>query len=327
MSSLFWANGVCAVFVRGHGTQQRVGQNQNFPGDGDEGNFARLAASLQRGIEGFHGVAIADGGDGSLVESDTNFAAATTDVSDAVDGAAVVGKRSQADECGDGLSGSIAELGQVNQEGARNLRADADDGLENFVLGLEGLGVVNDAIHALFEILNLALEEGDSFVDVLEDFRRGALSGMAVVFFGSDEADELATTVAEVAEFEDFLRRQWANDGGDDFAKMGQDASVDDVRLGKLAGALGKVTDLAGIDDDGGQAGGEQGAHGGFLIRAGGLEDDPLGGEGLDPGNKLFNAGGCIGESLADASRSDVCIEEIFANIDADQDAVQGWPS
>jgi hypothetical protein len=73
------------------------------------------------------------------------------------------------------------------------LRADADDGLENFVLGLERFGVGNDAIHALFEIVDLPLEEGDSFVDgffviscgqilpidlakALENTRRNALS-------------------------------------------------------------------------------------------------------------------------------------------------------
>ena len=77
------------------------------------------------------------------------------------------------------------------------MRTDADDGLENFVLGLESLGVGNDAIHALFEIPDLPFEEGDGFVDVLEDFRRRALSGVAVVFFGSDYANELAPAVAK----------------------------------------------------------------------------------------------------------------------------------
>ena len=103
---------------------------------------------------------------------------------------------------------------------------------------------------------------------------------MAVVFFGSQHADELAATVAEVAEFEDFLRRQGTNDGGDDFAEVGEDAGVDGVGFGELAGALGEVANLAGVDDDGGQLGREQGADGGFLIRAGGLEDDSLGREG-----------------------------------------------
>ncbi len=170
MSSIFWANGVCPVVVGGHGTQQSVGQDEDLARDGDEGDFTGLAARLEGGVEGFHGGAVADGGDGGLVQCDPDFAASAADVSDAVGGAAVVGEGSQADEGGDGLSRTLSEFGQVHQEGTGHLGADADDGLQDGVFGFERFGVGDDAIHAAFEILDLFFEEGDDLVDIAKDF-------------------------------------------------------------------------------------------------------------------------------------------------------------
>jgi hypothetical protein len=143
---------------------------------------------------------------------------------------------------------------------------------------------------------------------------------VAVVLFDGVHTDELAAAVAEVAEFEGFLGRQRPDGGGDDLAEMGQEGGVDGVGLGELSGAFGEVADLAGVDDDGGQAGGEQGADGGLLIRAGRLEDDPFGREGTHPGDELVDAGGRVVEAFGDGGGSDVGVEEIFADVDADQE-------
>jgi len=245
-------------------------------------------------------------------------------VSDAADGSAVVGEGSQADKGGDGLSGPVSEFGQVDQESTGDLRADADDGLEDVVFGFEGSGVGDDAVHAVFEILDLFCEEGDDFVDIAKDFGRRALSGMAVVFLGGEHADELAATVAQIAEFQDFLRRKRADDGGDDLTEMGEDAGIDGVGFGELSGAFGEVTDLSGVDDNGGQSGSEQGADGGLLIRARGFEDDPLGSEGLNPSEELLDAQGGVVEASLAAGGPGMSIKEIFADIDADEDAAQG---
>ena len=126
----------------------------------------------------------------------------------------------------------------------------------------------------------------------------GALGGVAVVLLGGEHADELAAAVAQVAEFEDFLGRQGTHDGGDDLAEMGEDGGVDGVGLGELSDALGEVADLAGVDDDGGQAGGEQGADRGLLVGAGRFEDDALRREGSHPGDELFDACGGVVEAL-----------------------------
>jgi hypothetical protein len=119
-------------------------------------------------------------------------------------------------------------------------------------------------------------------VDVVEDFGRGTLSGVAVIFLGGQHAHELATPVAPVAEFKAFLGRQRTHNGGDDGAEMGEDAGVDGVGFGELADTLGEVADRACVDDNGGQARSEQGPDGRFLVGAGGLEDDPVGGQGAD---------------------------------------------
>ena len=309
------------MLVRDPGSEQGVGQDEELSSDGDEGDFGGFAARLERGVEAFHGGAVTDGSDGGLVECDADFGATAADVSDAAGGSAVVGEGSEADEGGDGSPRSLSEFGQVHQEDAGDLRADADDGLEDFVFGFEGFRVGDDAVHALFEMVDLALEEGDVLVDVLDDLGRGALGGMAMVFLGGEHADELAATVAELAKFQDFLGRQRPHHRGDDLAEMGENAGVDDVGFGELAGPLGEVPDLASVDDDGGQVGCEQSADRSLLIRAGRLKDDPLGRQRSNPSDELFDAGGRVVEALLHSGGSRMGVEKILADIDADQNS------
>lgn len=150
---------------------------------------------------------------------------------------------------------------------------------------------------------------------------------MVVILLGGEHVHELAAAVTEVAKFQGFLGQQGAHDGGDNLAEVGEDGGVNLVGLGELPGALGEVADLTGVNDDGGQAGGEQGADGGLLIRAGGFQHDALGREGLGPSDELFNAGGRIVEAVFDPGGSGMGVEEIFADIDANPDAAHGRDS
>ena len=88
-----------------------------------------------------------------------------------------------------------------------------------------------------------------------------------------------------------------------------------------MPGALGEVADLTGVDDDGGQAGDEQGPDRDLLIVSGRFEDDPLRGQGLGPGDELLGPGGGVGEALAVAGGPRMHVEEIFADIDANPEA------
>ena len=108
---------------------------------------------------------------------------------------------------------------------------------------------------------------------------------------------------------------------------MGEDGGVDGVGLGELSGALGEVADLAGVDDDGGQAGGEQGADRGLLVGAGRFKDDALRREGLDPGDELFDAFGRVAEAAFGPGGAGTGVEEVLADVDADQDAAHGTDS
>jgi len=93
------------------------------------------------------------------------------------------------------------------------------------------------------------------------------------------------------------------------------------VGLGELVHGLGEVAHLAGIDDDGGEASGQQGTDGGLLVGAGRFEDDPLGGEGLGPGDQLGDAGCGVGEASAGGGRPGMGVEEVLRDIDADESA------
>ncbi len=156
------------------------------------------------------------------------------------------------------------------------------------------------AVRAALRVVDLPLEAGDVLVDALEHLGRGAPGGVAVILLAGEHADELPAAVAQLAELADFRGRQGPDHGGDDLAEVGQDAGVDAVRLGQLPGPLGEAAGLAGVDDDGGQAGGEQGADGGLLVRAGRFKDDAAGRQGLRPGDELLDAGGYSGPRKLD---------------------------
>src|SRR5439155_2211231 len=163
---------------------QGVGQDEELSSNGDESDSGSFGRCLERGVEAFHGGSVAGGGGGGLVECHADFGTTAADMSDAAGGSTVVGEGGEADEGGDGSSRPLSEFGQVHQEDAGDLRADADDGLEDFVFGFESFGVGDDAVHALFQIVDLALEESNVLVNVLDDLGRGALGGVAMVFLG-----------------------------------------------------------------------------------------------------------------------------------------------
>ena len=83
---------------------------------------------------------MADGGDGGLIQADANFAASATDVPLTGMLTAVVIERGQAHQSGNGLPVAAPQLGQMGDECSRHLRADAGDGLQDLVAGLEGRG-------------------------------------------------------------------------------------------------------------------------------------------------------------------------------------------
>ena len=125
----------------------------------------------------------------------------------------------------------------------------------------------------------------------------GGGGGMAVVFLGRQHADELAAAVVKFLKGLDFRGRQRPDDGRNDLAETGQDRGIDGVGFGEDAERFGEVADLAGVDDDGRQRGGEQGADGCLLVVARRFEDDAVGGEGPRPLDQFGDAGRVVGEA------------------------------
>ena len=105
---------------------------------------------------------------------------------------------------------------------------------------------------------------------------------------------------------------------------MGDDGGIDGVGLGKIVHGFGEVAHLASVDDDGGELLREQSADRGLLLRAGGLEEDPLGAQGPDPRQEFRDASGGVGEPLAGRGGANVNIEVVLRDIDANEDALHG---
>ena len=199
------------------------------------------------------------------------------------------------------------------------MRADAGDGLQDVVLGFEGVGGFDQFVHAGLEVEDLAMEKVDDLVDVFADLGRAVSGGVATILFGREHGDELLAPVVKIAYFLEIFGRERPHGGGDDLGEVGDDGGVDGVGFDKRAHGFGEVANLSGVDDDGGKAFGEQGAEGLFLIRACGLADDPFGRQRSNPGEELGDAFGGVVEAAPLVVGPNVDIEEILGDIDAEE--------
>src|ERR1700722_17142579 len=253
---VFLANGVCWRVVRLHVTDHCIGQHQQLAGHGDDGYAGGLSPRLERGVKGLHAWAMPDGGDRRLIQPHTYLAASAPDVPRPRVRAAVVIEGGQADQRRDGLTVVPTQLRQIGEQGSGNLRPDARDRLQNLVAGLEGGGTVDDPVHALFQVLDLAFEVVDVLVDAREDLGRGLSDGRGVplILLHGQHADELPAAVVKLAQVADFLGFQGTYRGGGDFAEVGDDGGIDGVGLGEVVHGFGEVAYLACVDDDGGES-------------------------------------------------------------------------
>ncbi len=125
-------------------------------------------------------------------------------------------------------------------------------------------------------------------------------------------------SVLKLLEGLDFRGGQRPNDGRNDLTEAGQDTGIDGVGFGQDAQSFREVADLPSVDHHGRQRSGEQGADGSFLIMSGRLEDDAFGTEGARPGDEFGDAGRVVGEAPPLGGRKRVGVEEILADIDAE---------
>jgi hypothetical protein len=76
----FLANGVCWGLVGRHVADHGIGKNKDLSGDGDDGDPGGFATCLEGGEKGLGALTMADGGDGGLIQTDTNLPASAADV-------------------------------------------------------------------------------------------------------------------------------------------------------------------------------------------------------------------------------------------------------
>ena len=105
--------------------KQRVGEDDEFPHDGGEGEFALFATIDQALVEGAEVGIVAGGRERGPIEGAARAGAAAFDMALACRLAAVVGERGDTSEGGDGMTVERAELGEIEAHGGRVLAVTA----------------------------------------------------------------------------------------------------------------------------------------------------------------------------------------------------------
>jgi hypothetical protein len=107
-----------------------VEDDEELSGDGDEGELGRLAGLAQALVEGAQDGVEARAVHGREVERGADGGPAPADVAHPAQLPAVAGEGSDADQGGDLSASEVAELRQVDQQGARCAGSDARNRLE-----------------------------------------------------------------------------------------------------------------------------------------------------------------------------------------------------
>jgi hypothetical protein len=135
----------------------------------------------------------------------------------------------------------------------------------------------------------------------------------------SRDLDQLAAAGEQGVERLDRLVGQRPGSGAHPLGEEGEDLGIDRVGLGELAGRLGKVAHLAGIDHHEREPGGPQCGHERGFVAAGGFEHDEGQGERLAVGDQLADSLLGIRDAAGLAARQTGKFELRFRNIDPDE--------
>ncbi len=154
---------------------------------------------------------------------------------------------SDADELGDLLAVEFSEFGKFGDERADVDGTEAFDRLEDFDfagVGLVGLDRFGDSLRDRFKLFIQAIEHG---LDRLFNIGIDRLQQAIVLLI--DQAEELPTTFDECTEFGLLVGLSGLRRGSNDFGETCQNLCVDRIGFGVATDAVGKVADLARIND------------------------------------------------------------------------------
>jgi uncharacterized membrane protein len=162
----------------------------------------------------------------------------------------------------------------------------------------------------------LAVEQRQGGLDLLPQQRFGdARQAVGLLAF---EPEQLATAGAQRGEARLLGSRRRARLRSGEFAVAGQRAGIDAIGFGEPAQAGGEGAHAAWIDHAAGQAGRRQGVGHRAFQTAAGFEDDPLGAGRLRATDQLGQFGRVGAHREALLAWSEVDIEAILGDIDAD---------
>ena len=136
------------------------------------------------------------------------------------------------------------------------------------------------------------------------------------VHLGRPHLDELAAPVHQGREGHGVGAGQRPDLGADGLGEVGQYRRVEGVGLGQPAGGPGEVAHLPRVDDGHRPPGGGEGRGHRRLEPAGGLEDDPLGGQPRHAGEEGRDAGRVVGVAGGRPVGPGVEVEVAFGNVD-----------
>ena len=159
-----------------------VGDAEQLSGDSRDGNFGGFAFGHEIAVVRLQRFGHSHRGQGGEVEATANAGSTSDDVALALLFAAVAVERRQADEVGDFAASEPAEFGQVSEEHAGGLIADAGNRLEEFVVGLPDEVGSDEGADLLVEPFDPAGEPADMGVDVAANGFVG--DGLFAVLFG-----------------------------------------------------------------------------------------------------------------------------------------------
>jgi hypothetical protein len=298
--------------------ERGVEEDEEFSGDGDEGDFAGFAGGAEFLEEGFEDGVFADGVEAGEVEETANLGAAAGDMALAAELAAVVVERSQTGELGDGAAVQGAEFGHEAEEAKGAAPVDAGGLVKACGFGEEfGIGVAQGEELSL-ELFDFAIVEADGAFGlglepaVVELMKAGLFQGSL-----GDEMGALGEQRAQ-AQVMSGLGCIWLGRVGE--AEGAEDAGIDAVGLGEDVTGTGEVANLARIDDADRDVLGVEEVDEAVLVAAGGLADDVEGARGgrFGAAEQIGKAGGVVGngEDLVKPAAVDGRLGDIGSEVD-----------
>lgn len=256
-----------------------------FSEDGVEDVEQFVHAGDHSDLEGFTGgaeflivvtnnVVASDCGECGHVEGASHDFSAALDDAIAAELSAVAVQGGDADEGGGFLPGAVAKLGEIEDEDACGLGPDAGHGGEQVDFFLPGGRLADVLVEVVINLLESFLDELEGRLEIFDDASGGSL--FEAVSFHGPHFDKLSTSGEQIPHVLGLFVGDFSCGRFHGLSEAGEDIGVDLVSFGEEPEGFGEVSDLARIDDDDRQAGGDESGDEESFVAPAGFDDDSL---------------------------------------------------